>query len=93
MERAAMNAAEALRVAHAAGVRLTVDGESLLLEAPAAPLPAVLDILSRHKAGIVSLLRSADDGPSPPGPVAIEASVAPSVPNPAPCRPLAGVKA
>ena len=33
-----------------------------MLEASAPPPPAVLDLLSRHKAGIVTLLRPADDG-------------------------------
>jgi hypothetical protein len=33
-----------------------------VLEGSAPPSPAVLDLLSRHKAGIVALLRPADDG-------------------------------
>jgi hypothetical protein len=57
-----MSAAEALKAAFAAGIRLGVDGDALMLEASAAPLPAVLDLLSRHKASIVTLLRPADDG-------------------------------
>jgi len=42
--------------------RIGIDGSDLVLEAIAPPPPAVLDLLSRHKAGIVTLLRSADDG-------------------------------
>ena len=52
-----MSAAEALRAAHASGVRVTVDGESLVLEASARPPDAVLDALSRYKVAIVTLLR------------------------------------
>ena len=52
-----MSAAEALRAAHASGVRVTVDGESLVLEASAQPPHAVLDALSRYKVAIVELLR------------------------------------
>jgi hypothetical protein len=51
----------AVKAARAAGIRLGVDGDALMLEASAAPLPAVLDLLSRHKA-VVTLLRPADDG-------------------------------
>ena len=57
-----MSAAEALMAARAAGVRLGLDGKNLTLEAAGAPPPAVLDLLSRHKAGIVALLRPANDG-------------------------------
>src|SRR4051812_4178470 len=45
-------------MARAAGVRVGTDGRDLLLEAAAAPRPAVLEGLTRHKAGIVALLRS-----------------------------------
>jgi hypothetical protein len=57
-----MSAAEALEVALAVGIRIEIDGDDLVLEAPTAPPPGVLDLLSRHKAGIVTLLRLADDG-------------------------------
>jgi hypothetical protein len=59
-----MSAVEALKVARAAGIHLGIDGDDLVLEASAPPHPAVIDLLSRHKAGIVSLLRSAKDGMS-----------------------------
>jgi hypothetical protein len=45
-----MSAAEALDAARAAGIRVGVDGDDLVLEAFAAPRPAVLDVLSRNKA-------------------------------------------
>jgi hypothetical protein len=56
-----MSAAEALKAARAAGIRVGIDGDDLMLEAAAPPPPAVLDLLSRHKAGIVTLLRPVDD--------------------------------
>jgi hypothetical protein len=57
-----VSAAEALRVARAAGVDLRVDGDDLVLEASAAPQLATLDLVSRHKPGIVALLRPGSDG-------------------------------
>ena len=50
------------QAARAAGIRVGIDGESLTLEAPVAPPTAVLDLLSRHKADIVALLRSTKGG-------------------------------
>jgi len=57
-----MSAAEALKAARAVGISIEVDSGDLILQASAPPPPAVLDLLSRHKAGIVTLLRPADDG-------------------------------
>ena len=57
-----MSAAEALKAARAAGIQLGIDGDDLVLEASAPPPPAVIDLLSRHKAEIVALLRPAEDG-------------------------------
>jgi hypothetical protein len=57
-----MSAVEVLKVARAAGVHLAIDGGALALEAPAAPPPAVIELLSRHKAEIIALLREAEDG-------------------------------
>ena len=51
LEGAAMSAAEALKAARAAGIELGIDGDDLVLEATAPPPAAVLDLLSRHKAG------------------------------------------
>jgi len=57
-----MSAAQALSAARAAGIHLEVEGDDLLLEAPAPPPTAVLDALSRHKAEIVRILHPAKDG-------------------------------
>jgi hypothetical protein len=56
-----MSAAEALRDARAAGVIVTIEGDNLVLEACAPPPAAVLELLSRHKAEVVMLLRPAGD--------------------------------
>jgi hypothetical protein len=52
-----MSAAEALKAARAVGTRVGIDGDDLVLEASARPACAVLDLLSRHKADIVTLLQ------------------------------------
>jgi hypothetical protein len=52
-----MSATEALRAAHAAGVRITVDGDDLLLTALSEPPATVLDLLSQHKPAIVRFLQ------------------------------------
>jgi hypothetical protein len=57
-----MSAVEALKAARAAGTQLGIDGDDQVLEASAPPPPAVIDLLSRHKAGIVALLRPRRDG-------------------------------
>jgi hypothetical protein len=57
-----MSAAEALKKARAAGIRLGIDGDDLALEASAPPPAEVLDLLARHKADIVTLLRPGNDG-------------------------------
>jgi hypothetical protein len=57
-----MSAAQALKAARDAGICLALDGDALILEAATAPPPALLDLVSRHKAGIVALLRPANDG-------------------------------
>jgi hypothetical protein len=64
MEGAHMSAAEALRLAHAAGVHIEIDGDDLSLEASAPPPPSVIDLLSSHKASILALLRTVEDGRS-----------------------------
>jgi hypothetical protein len=56
-----MSAAQALKAARAAGIELDIDGDDLLWAAPEQPPTAVLDLLARHKTGIVRLLRSGDD--------------------------------
>jgi hypothetical protein len=56
-----MSAAIALRVAHTAGIRLSVDGNELIMQANSPPSQTVIDILSRNRAGLLALLRSAND--------------------------------
>jgi len=60
-----MSAAQALSAARAVGIHLEVEGDDLLPEASAPPPTAVLDALSRHKADVVRMLRSAKDGSLP----------------------------
>ena len=57
-----MSAAEALKAARAAGIKLGIDGDHLVLEAAVPPPPAVIDLLSSHKAAIMALLSPAEDG-------------------------------
>jgi hypothetical protein len=52
-----MSAAEALKAARDAGVRVGVDGDALTLDADTAPPSAVLELLSCHKPGVIALLR------------------------------------
>ena len=57
-----MSAVQALKAARDAGVRMGVDGDVLTLDAAAAPDAAALDLLSRHKADVLALLRIGSDG-------------------------------
>jgi hypothetical protein len=57
-----MSAAEALKAARAAGIRIGIDGDALTLEAATAPPPALLDLLSHHKASVIALLHTGSDG-------------------------------
>ena len=57
-----MSAAHALKSARAIGIRVRIDGHDLELEAAAPPPPALLDLLSLHKADLLKLLRPANDG-------------------------------
>jgi hypothetical protein len=57
-----MSAAEALKAARAAGIKLAIDGDDLVLEASASPPPAVIDRLTGHKTEIVAMLRPGRDG-------------------------------
>lgn len=56
-----MSAVQALKVARDAGVRIGVDGDALTLDADTAPNAAVLELLSRHKAQVIALLRTGGD--------------------------------
>jgi hypothetical protein len=57
-----MSAAAVLRAARAAGVKLAIDGNDLLLDAATMPPASVVDALRRHKAEVVAILRSGRDG-------------------------------
>jgi len=57
-----MSAFQALKAARDAGVRIVIDGDALTLDADTAPPATVLDLLSRHKAGMVALLRAGNGG-------------------------------
>ena len=57
-----MSAASALRAVRDTGIGLHVDGVGLVLKASVPPPTAILDLLSRHKADLIALLRSGDDG-------------------------------
>ena len=61
LEFAGMSPAAILETAHGAGIRVRVDGGDLVLEAPAPPPPAVLDLLTSHKAALLIHLRSVAD--------------------------------
>jgi hypothetical protein len=57
-----MSAAAVLRAARAAGVKLAIDGNDLLLDAATMPPASVVNALRRHKAEVVAMLRSGRDG-------------------------------
>ncbi len=57
-----MSAFHALELARAAGVRIEIDGDALTLDADFAPPLAVLELLARHKAQVIALLRLGGDG-------------------------------
>ena len=53
---------EPLRAARTAGIEVRIEGDYLFLEAPALPPAQILEVLARHKPGIVALLRPGADG-------------------------------
>lgn len=55
-----MSAAEVLRAARAAGIQIELDRDDLVLAATVQPPAPLLDLLSRHKTGIITLLSTAD---------------------------------
>lgn len=57
-----MSVADALSHARAAGIRLSLDGEDLLLEAASPPPTEVLNLLAQHKNSILTLLCPGSDG-------------------------------
>ncbi len=56
-----MNPAEALHLARNNGVHIAVAGDDLVLNAEEEPAVDVLEVLKRHKAGIVALLKPEGD--------------------------------
>jgi hypothetical protein len=60
-----MSAAEALRAAQAAGVTIKVDGDVLVLAAPARPSDDVLEALRHQKDEIVAVLRPSSSSSTP----------------------------
>jgi hypothetical protein len=57
-----MSAAEALREARMAGIDVRIEDDGLALEAEVPPPAEILELLARHKPGIVALLRPGRDG-------------------------------
>jgi hypothetical protein len=64
VERDAVNAAEVIKEAAAAGIRIAIKGSGLSLQASAPPPKAIIDLISEHKPEIVALLSSDRDGPA-----------------------------
>ena len=62
MELTDMSVTQALKVAREAGITLGVDGDHLTLEAAVEPPSAILELLSRHKLGILELLAPDSSG-------------------------------
>ena len=56
-----MSAPEALTVAHAARIKIRIDGDDLALEASAPPPGEALNLLARHKAAIATQIRPGND--------------------------------
>jgi hypothetical protein len=57
-----MTAAQILETARAVGIEIQLDAGDLLLKAASKPPAEMLDVLLRHKAEIVALLRPGQDG-------------------------------
>jgi hypothetical protein len=57
-----MSAADALRAAYDAGITVTLDGDSMLLEAETEPPRALIEALARNKLAIIDLLKPGPDG-------------------------------
>jgi hypothetical protein len=55
-----MSAAEALMAARTADIQISIDGDDLVLESAAEPPVAIVALLKEHKAGILTVLRSAN---------------------------------
>jgi hypothetical protein len=64
VEDNAVNAAEVIKEAAAAGVRIAIEGDGLSLEATAQPPKAIIELIAQHKPEIINLLRSGPGGPA-----------------------------
>jgi hypothetical protein len=64
VERDAVNAADVIKEANTAGVRIAIKGTGLSLEASAPPPKVIIDLITEHKPEIVALLSSAPDRPA-----------------------------
>jgi hypothetical protein len=64
VEGNAVNAAEVIKEAAAAGVQIAIEGDGLSLEATAKPPKAIIELIAQHKPEIINLLRSGADGPA-----------------------------
>jgi hypothetical protein len=64
VEGNAVNAAEVIKEAAAAGVQIAIEGDGLSLDATAKPPKAIIELIAQHKPEIISLLRSGADGPA-----------------------------
>jgi hypothetical protein len=60
----AVNAAEVIKEAAAAGVQIAIEGDGLSLEATAQPPKAIIELIAQHKPEIIDLLRSDRGGPA-----------------------------
>ena len=58
MEVNAVNAAEVIKEAAAAGVQIAIEGDGLSLEATAPPPKAIIELITQHKPEIINLLRT-----------------------------------
>ena len=59
-----MNAAEVIKEAAAAGIRIAIEGDGLSLEATAQPPKAIIELITQHKPEIINLLGSSLGGPA-----------------------------
>jgi len=59
-----VTAAEVIKEAKAAGVRIEVEGNGLVLEATAAPPKAMIELITQHKAEIIDHLMVPRGGPA-----------------------------
>jgi hypothetical protein len=58
VEGNAVNAAEVIKEAAAAGIQIAIEGDGLSLEATAQPPKAIIELIAQHKPEIIDLLRS-----------------------------------